>query len=500
MVWKKREVALLAAVGIGVSTLHGAYLIEIDTDGVNDANITDNPDFSFGAGTAPASLSVPSSATGMTGGNSILGGNGSPDTYVYTYIPDAQTDNLFLALGTPLGNGDTATGATGATGGGPGRYAVYATWPATSNVDGGLTHYQTVTNGDGDLVSIDQNGPDGTGLGNVWVKVGEVDYISGPITVTQTPENSNTYVSMRAAGLLFELISETGEGGYEGPPGPVTFGQGAQSFFGIAFERDKVLAQSHHHAVLRSTDLENWSTTDLKLFSVTNIDADTELVTFHSMTPMTDQPREFLRVRAKPKMPLGDPPKYCAITFDDGPHATNTPALLDILAARNIRATFYLVGERVPVYPEIVRRMINEGHEVGNHSYTHTNLTTLSDEDVIWELASCRDAIVAAATVAPATMRPPYGARTPEQETLWLTEFGYPTVMWDVDPQDWDDTNVSDQQVIDNILTETDHGEIILCHDLKNRTIPLMPTVLDGLLADGFSFVTISELLELRGQ
>jgi len=486
----------LAAAVLATVVAEGAYLIEIDTDGTNDApNIIYSPDFAFGAGTAPASVSAPSSAIGLTGGNSIFGGSGSPDTYFYTHTPDTQADNLFLAPGTPLGNGDFATGATG---GGPGRYAIYATWPMTTNVDGGLTHYQTVTGGDGDLVSIDQNGPGGSGLGNVWVKIGEVDYTSGPITVTQTPTIS-TFVSMRAGGLLFELISGDPGGGYEGPPGPLIFGEGTQRFFGLAFERDKALAQTHHHTVLRSTDMENWSTTDLKVFSVTNVDAATELVTFHSMTPMAGQPREFLKVEARPKMPLGDPPKYCAITFDDGPHATNTPALLDILAARNIRATFYLVGNRVPLYPEIVRRMINEGHEVGNHSNTHTNLTTLSDEDVILELASCRDAIVAAATIAPATMRPPGGNRTPQLETLWLTEFGYPTIMWDVDPQDWNDAEVSDQQVIDTILTETDHGEIILCHDLKDRTIPLMPTVLDGLLADGFSFVTISELLELRG-
>ena len=79
-----------------------------------------------------------------------------------------------------------------------------------------------------------------------------------------------------------------------------------------------------------------------------------------------------------------------------------------------------------------------------------------------------------------------------------MSEFGYPTVRWHVDPRDWD-TAVTDQQVINTILTESDHGEIVLCHDIHERTIGVMPTVLDGLLAQGFSFVTVTERLKLLG-
>ena len=487
----------------------GIDLVEIDTDGLDDGSIAWNPDFSFGGDTSTASQSAASGALGMTGGDSIYGGDGvaSPDTYVYTYTPGSQADNLFLSAGTPLGDGNYATGGTG---GGPGRYAVYATWPKTSNVSGGLTNYQTVTAGDGDLVSVDQNGPGGEGsvdtFGNVWVKVGEVDYLSGSITVTQTPTTS-TAVSMRAAGILFEMVSGGGGGGYEGPPGPVIFGEGAQQFLGLAFERDKAMAGTHHHSVLRSTDLQDWATTDLKLFSVTNLDDDTELVTFRSMAPMAGQSSEFLRVRAREKMPVTVKP--IAMTFDDGPHPTRTLELLDHLAARNVRATFFVTGINAGWHPHVIRRMINEGHEVGNHSMNHPNFTTITEAEVIDELAGCRDAVVAAGTVPPFIMRPPYGARTPALESLWLNEFGYPTIMWDIDPRDWD-VAVTDQEVIDSIVNGVvswfspplpSRGPIVLMHDIHQRSVDVTPTILDALLdtlqAEGYSFVTVSELREL---
>ncbi len=470
-----------------VAQLPAAYLIEIDVDGADDGVITYNADFSFGGGTTSAGQSAAASALGLTGGDSIFGGDGSPDTYVYIHTPESQADNLLIDAGTPLGNGDVASGAVG---GAPGRYAVYACWLPSTNVTGGLTTYSVSTAGSSDSTTVDQN----TG-GNAWVKVGEVDYTSGPITVAQTPESS-TYVSMRAAGVLFERLSDGGNPGYTGPPGLVVFGEGEAQSLGMAYLRNRTEAQTTHFAAVESSNLVDWSTTDLKLVSVTDADAEHELVTFRSMQPMAGVSRQFLAVRATPKMPVG--PAYVAITFDDGPHPTRTPALLDLLAERNIRATFYVVGINAGTYPAIVRRMLNEGHEIGNHTQTHARLTDLTLDAVRDEMDGCRDAIVAAATLSPATMRPPYGAVNQTLRDLFLVEYGYPTVLWDVDPRDWD-TAVSDQQVIDTILTESDHQEIILCHDIHQRTIDVMPTVLDGLLSQGFSFVTVCEMLDLRG-
>lgn len=477
---------LAAAVGLAISSAYGARVIEVDVDGLDDGVLSYSPYFSFGGDTTVAYQSVKGAALGLSGGDSIYGGNGSNDTYVFSYIPGAHADNLFLDPGTPLGNGDYATGATG---GGPGRYAVYATWPTTSNVAGGLTNYQVVTAGSGASFAVDQNS-----VGNVWVKLGEVDHTSGPITVTQTP-TTNAGVSMRAAGVLFELVSGGSGGGYTGPPGTVFFGEGDAQTFGIAFRRSREAAQATQFAVVQGADLVNWSTSGLKLVSITDLDAEHELVTFRSMTPTAALDCQFLAVRATPKMPATTP--YVALTFDDGPHPERTPRLLDLLAARNIRATFFVIGTNAQRYPDVLRRMLNEGHEIANHTLSHPYLTDLTDEEVIAEVAGCRDAVVAAATVPTAVIRPPYGDVDNHLRNLLLSEFGYPTILWDVDSRDWE-TAVPDSQVIANILA-ADHGDIILCHDVHERTITVMPAALDGLLARGFSFVTVTELLELGG-
>ena len=117
---------------------------------------------------------------------------------------------------------------------------------------------------------------------------------------------------------------------------------------------------------------------------------------------------------------------YVAITFDDGPHPQNTPRLLDMLRARNIKATFYVIGRSVDLYPQIVRRTVAEGHEIGNHSQTHRLLSKLGDEELRQEMSRCRDAVGRAAGVQPRTMRPPYGGLLQRQRELVHAEFGYP--------------------------------------------------------------------------
>ena len=97
---------------------------------------------------------------------------------------------------------------------------------------------------------------------------------------------------------------------------------------------------------------------------------------------------------------------YIAMTFDDGPHPQNTPRLLDILRARNIKATFFVIGRSVDLYPQIVRRTVAEGHEIGNHTYTHRLLTKLSDSEIRNDLTRCRDAVARAAGVATAHHAP----------------------------------------------------------------------------------------------
>lgn len=188
---------------------------------------------------------------------------------------------------------------------------------------------------------------------------------------------------------------------------------------------------------------------------------------------------------------------FIAMTFDDGPHPKNTPRLLDILKARNIKATFYVIGENVQRYPEIARRIVSEGHEIANHTWTHANLTKLSDTALRKELVMTRDAIVSATGVLPRTMRPPYGALRQSQREMIFREFGYPTIMWAVDPQDWKRPGVS--VVTSRILNSTRNGAIVLAHDLHAPTISAMPGTFDGLLNKGFRFVTVSQLLAMKG-
>lgn len=187
---------------------------------------------------------------------------------------------------------------------------------------------------------------------------------------------------------------------------------------------------------------------------------------------------------------------YVAITFDDGPHPQNTPRLLDILRARNIKATFYVIGRSVDLYPRVVRRTVAEGHEVGNHSHTHRLLSKLGDSELRLEMSRCRDAIARAAGVQPRTMRPPYGGLTQRQRELVKTEFGYPTILWSVDPLDWKRPGPS--VVTSRILSGASSGGIILAHDLHSQSVDAMPATLDGLLRRGFKFVTVSQLLAMK--
>jgi peptidoglycan/xylan/chitin deacetylase (PgdA/CDA1 family) len=187
---------------------------------------------------------------------------------------------------------------------------------------------------------------------------------------------------------------------------------------------------------------------------------------------------------------------YIAITFDDGPHPQNTPRLLDILRARNIKATFYVIGRSVDLYPQIVRRTVAEGHEIGNHTHTHRLLSKLSDDEVRTELSRCHEAIGRAAGVQPRTMRPPYGGLVQRQREMVHAEFGYPTILWSVDPLDWKRPGPS--VVTSRILSGTSAGGIVLAHDLHAQTVDAMPATLDGLLQRGFKFVTVSQLLAMQ--
>ncbi len=195
---------------------------------------------------------------------------------------------------------------------------------------------------------------------------------------------------------------------------------------------------------------------------------------------------------------------YIAMTFDDGPDAKLTPRLLDILKERHIHATFFVLGERVMDHPEILQREIAEGHEVGNHSWDHKALNKLGEGGLKHELADTSDLIKQTIGKPVTLMRPPYGATNPRLSRAIEKEYGMKVILWSVDPDDWKDPGAS--VVSSRILNGWKEsggakpGAIILSHDIHKGTIEAMPATLDALLAKGYKFVTISELLALESK
>jgi len=182
-----------------------------------------------------------------------------------------------------------------------------------------------------------------------------------------------------------------------------------------------------------------------------------------------------------------------ALTFDDGPHPVHTPLLLDILAARRARATFYVIGSLVRRYPEIVQRIVAEGHELGNHTWAHPTLSQLGNAQVLREIDRTQDIIWQTVGHVPVTMRPPYGAFSPRQSRMLAAERNLPTVIWSVDPQDWRRPGTS--VVAERMVRGARPGAIILAHDIHGPTVRAVPAALDGLQARGLAAVTLSELL-----
>jgi peptidoglycan-N-acetylglucosamine deacetylase len=187
---------------------------------------------------------------------------------------------------------------------------------------------------------------------------------------------------------------------------------------------------------------------------------------------------------------------YVAMTFDDGPSAATTPRLLDILKQRNIKATFFLIGQNAAANPDIVRRILADGHEIGNHSWTHPQLSKLSDDRVTTEISKTQDAIKEASGFTPTLLRPPYGAITARQREWIESRFGLSIILWSVDPFDWKRPGAS--VITQRILSEVRPGAIILSHDIHKQTVDAMPATLDALAAKGYKFVTVTELIAMN--
>ncbi|MCL6444340.1 MAG: polysaccharide deacetylase family protein [Alicyclobacillus sp.] len=188
-----------------------------------------------------------------------------------------------------------------------------------------------------------------------------------------------------------------------------------------------------------------------------------------------------------------------SLTFDDGPDGVWTPRILQILAQYGVTATFCCVGQRVEQNPQVLRRIVRQGHMIANHSYNHPNFTKIPLEEACRQVNSTSNIIQRVAGVRPRFFRPPYGALNRDVIEM-LISLDYKILYWDVDSLDW--AGLTAAQVSINVLSHTEPGSIILMHSAGGvgeslaDTAQALPDIIRTLRAQGYTFVKVSELLD----
>ena len=191
------------------------------------------------------------------------------------------------------------------------------------------------------------------------------------------------------------------------------------------------------------------------------------------------------------KNTINEEDKVVALTFDDGP-SKYTKDILDILKKHDACGTFFLIGNKVSFYGEVLREMLSEGNEIGNHSYDHKYLTRLSEEEVKDEINKTQDEIKRVTGYTPTLFRPTYGGYNNTLKSYIDLTF----VLWDVDSRDW--SVKSTEGIMYNVFKDVKSGSIILFHDNHEYSVNALPSVIKELKKQGYKFVTVSELLELK--
>jgi len=199
------------------------------------------------------------------------------------------------------------------------------------------------------------------------------------------------------------------------------------------------------------------------------------------------------------------PEKVVALTFDDGPSADWTPKILDELKKARLPATFFMLGNHVEQYPQVARRVVAEGHEIGNHTYDHHVLIYYKPEELEREINDAQRAIKSVTGVETKYFRPPKAWLT-AAEKKQIKQMGYKTILWSLNSKDW--VTFHDKQITAYILNNIHSGDIILFHDSggvftteggnRKQTVKTIPRLARKLREKGYRFVTISELLSLR--
>ena len=191
--------------------------------------------------------------------------------------------------------------------------------------------------------------------------------------------------------------------------------------------------------------------------------------------------------------------KEVALTFDDGPSPECTKDLLEGLKERNVKATFFVIGEKAEAYPDLIKKIQDDGHIIGNHSYTHVNLGILSKEDACEQIRKTNDAIYQITGEYPQFLRSPFGST---QKNLDC-QMNMIEVLWDVDPRDWEVQNKEKAAEamgytynrVYKVMTDVKDGDIILLHDGYDSSMLAAFEIIDRLQAQGYEFVTVDKLI-----
>lgn len=186
-------------------------------------------------------------------------------------------------------------------------------------------------------------------------------------------------------------------------------------------------------------------------------------------------------------------PKYVALTFDDGPRADTTGRLLDGLLERGAAATFFVIGEQVPCNEDLLQRMKAEGHQIGNHTYSHVRLLKADKDTVVEEVHKAETLLKEAVGEGDFWLRPPYGLIGSERAKLIKT----PMIYWSVDPQDW--KLLDKDKVVAAVMDAVQPGDIILLHDFYSTSVDAALEIIDRLQKEGYDFVTVEELFRIQG-
>lgn len=190
---------------------------------------------------------------------------------------------------------------------------------------------------------------------------------------------------------------------------------------------------------------------------------------------------------AKPEDVLSEKPKI-ALTFDDGPSDACTGKLLDGLKERNVKATFFVIGKNVKENPKLTKRICNEGHLIGNHTYSHIEMDKVTEEEAKKELEAASNEVYALTGKYPEYMRPPYGvcSRSLEDSLDMIL------VRWTIDPLDWKTENAD--KIVHKVVTQAQENDIILLHDCYDSSVDAALRIIDILQKEGFEFVTVDRL------